>query len=791
MIKNPSTFNFLSGPSSEGSSGGNGRRRISWNVKSNVDALDASTTSTKVAATLVKRIQFSKTAFNLNVQFISALKEYPGSGERKCLFMLGNLEKTPITEDAADYLVRDPENSHSLHLIPKYTKAAKTLWLDLENERPLSDEDFIDLRTNGCYYISVPSSLASSCSPGDFVQLFDVLFTVHVQREQFKNINKLSDIPESQRAWKGKMVTKKVEGSDVEYEIEVKPRKPSFKFKAKFGTKLPTVSVASLVKVYQEQRFLTYHIDNPSQEILRYRGRDGGAEDGDAYDEDVFRMKKEWYEPKDIVRIVYNAQYDGSNPPVPIIGPDGKAYSLEILSYPNVYISENDFKSDEVKFDCAKSRTNVDEKNKAWCFMIRGSQRVWKKADNPADFLDTDGYDTENPVEDSFFSAKINVYKEVIDRDFGILSDPLWTRFISCYHNYFAGIFQCTVNWKKTESRMDRLMNCATGGAGGGEHEEGGDSGASSRPFDFTLDYACNSVLFSMRDMIQQFGVPIDKKTGMDLLDKLVEIRRKPDATDMRGSVSDVSELSTKAKHSIVCLNELKSVESAKSYLRESFNRAYAILLPEPSNLGLDMFNVIKGITDESDGTALLRALHFGESVDKTKHGDELSSVWNSLKMTGYSSKALHPLIFAVGDIEKSAYEQEATTLSRFLGISSEMVPHLHDWLQGEPLEPSKGKETSEVPEPVKSEKRVTFDEQEILEMGTQNALMEMQGSYEDNADIDLPDDEVSDLGDDEEGSSARSSKRKSSSASSPIKSKSRPGLRKSVSKRPRTSRRV
>jgi len=799
MIKNPSTFNFLSGTSGNGH-----RRRAYWNIKSNVDALDASTTSTKFAASAIKRIQFSKEAFNMVVQFIHPLKEYPDSNERKCLIMLGNLEKTPITAKAAEYVERDPENPNSIHLIPKYTEAAKTLWKDLETERPLSEEDFIDLRTHGCYYISLPTSLVNSCSPGDFVQLYDVLFTVHVKRDQYKNLNKLSDLTEAQREWKGKMATKRVEGTGVELEYEVKPMKPSFKFKAKFGHKLSTVSVGSLVKVYKEQQFLSYYIENPMQRLVKH----GGGRSivyGDDYDEDVFRMRKEWYEPKNIVCIVYDAMYDGSVPTNPIFAPDGKAYVFEVLSYPNEYISDNDFKADEVKFDCAKSRTEVDKKNKAWCFMIRASQRVWTKAPNPEEYADTDGYDTDHPTEDTIFSAKINVYKEVIERDFGIVSDALWTRFISCYHKYFRGVFQCLINWKKTENRMDRLIGFA---GTAGEHDDNGDGGGASRPFDFTVDYSCNSVLFSMREMIQRFGIPVDKKTANQLLDNLVEVRRRPDATKMRGSVSDVTELATKSKHSIVCLNELKSMDTAKAYLAERFNRAYVVLLPESSNLGVEMFKVIESITEEREGTALLRALHFGDPLNKSNYGDELSSVFNSLKMTGYATKALHPLIFAVGDIQEHAYCQEATTIAKFLGISSDMEPELVEWLQGESSggsgeKPSVSRgEHEEIMESEiipKEERHVSFDQdkqhqqcqdQEILEMGTQNALVETLGSYEESQeeDTELPEerDQPAESGDKKGGSLPKSSKRKTST-----KPKYRPGFRKGVSKRPRTSRRV
>jgi hypothetical protein len=759
-------------------------------MKSNIAALDASTSSTKTAATAVKRIKFSKNAFNLVGKFVSAAKQYPDSSECKILVEFGNLEKTAINEEAADYVVRDTENSHCLRLYPKYTEAAKTLWKDLETERPLHPEDFIELRTNESHYISVPAALAASLSPGDIVQLYDVLFTVHVQREQYRNINRLSDLSEGQKEWKGKKMVKKVEGTDVEVEVDIKPKNPKFKFKARFGAKLPTVSVASLEKVYKEQQMVTYHIENPRTHILARAGRSGY----DGGDDEVFRMRKEWFQPNDVVRIYYDAQYDGSVPSEPIVGPDGRVYSFEVVPYPNEYISENDFKSDEVKFDCAKSRTEVDKKEMAWCFMIRISQRVVGKASDPEAYAATDGYDTDHPIEDSRFSVKINLYKEVIHRDFGILSHPLWFRFISCYHNYFRGIFQCLINWKKTENRMDRLLNFAGAAA---EVDEGGET---ARPFDFTIDYTCKSILFSMRDMIQRFGVPIDKKTAKELLDKLTEVRRKPSSTEMRGSVSDVSELATKAKHSVVCLNEIRSMEAAKSYLSEGFNRAYAILLPEPSNLGVDMFNVLASITDKAAGTALLRALHFGESISKSKFGDEVAQVGSSLKMTGYSSKALHPLIFAVGDIDASAYDQEASTLSKFLGISSEMAPHLAGWLRGEEAVAGDSREHEEdEEEPVKTEKHVVFtdeQQQEILEMGTQNALMD--AIQYDVSDIDMPEDDYGDGYDDSHADESSSSSRSSGSSrsskrkpTSSTRSKTKPSTRKSASKRPRTSRRA
>ncbi|MHA1682711.1 MAG: hypothetical protein ACTSUE_17360, partial [Promethearchaeota archaeon] len=315
--KMQNTFNFTTS---------NGHRRTSsWNLKTNREAMDASTAKTKAAATEVKRITFTKDAFNLVGQFITSMKQYvspdgTASKNRKCLFMIGNLDKTEITEDAQNFLVRDEENRHALKLYPKYTRAATFLWDDLEKERPLHDDDYINLITNGCYYISIPDSLASSCSPGDIVLLYDVRFNVHVAREDLKNVKKLDNLTSAQTAWKGKKATKTIEGTTIEYDI--KPKDPRFFFTAKFGSKLPSVSSSSLIKVYKDQGFVTHHIVNPlaggiDRKMSTFENN-----------EDVFRMKKEWYESKEIVRIAYDPQYDGKEMKLPIFAPDGNAYSM-------------------------------------------------------------------------------------------------------------------------------------------------------------------------------------------------------------------------------------------------------------------------------------------------------------------------------------------------------------------------------------------------------------------------------------------------------------------------------
>jgi hypothetical protein len=787
MQKTPSTFTF--GGFSTKSNGSGHRRTPSWNIKSNMEAMDASTAKTKAAATEVKRITFSKEAFNLVAQFVTGLKKYVASDgtaskNRKCLFMVGNLDKTEITEEAQEFLARDAENPHSLHLFPKYTKAATSLWDDLEKERPLHEDDYIDLMTNGCYYISIPDSLASSCSPGDIVLLYDVRFSVHVAREDLKNVKKLESLTPAQTAWKGKRATKVVEGTTIEY--DVKPRKPRFFFTAKFGTKLPAVSIESLMKVYQDQGFLTHHIGNPLAD---------GSSRSSAYteDEDVFRMNKQWYDSQEIVRISYDPQYDGSVMSMPFFAPDGKAYSFEVFSFPDRYISENDIKSDECKFDCVKSRTETDIKNKAWCFMVRVSQRVWEKAANPDDYADTDGFDTDHPVEDTLFSARINIYKEVLERDFGIFSYGIWIPFVSCYGKYFRGTFQCILNWKKTQNRMDRLESLAGAGgmSSGGGGEDGGERDTlASRPFDYTIDYTCNSILFSMRDFIKRIGVPIRKDTASKLLDTLQRSRRRPDATQT-GSVASMSQIPTKARHSVACLNELQGISVAKKILEEPSNQAYAVLLPNPEHLGAKLFGMIEELTNQADGSVLLEALHLGVPLNTKKYGNTpIGKLVGTFEMTGYESKCEHPLIFIVGDDDSSTYTHEADTLAKFLGISGEMLPQLSAYLKGEPIPEEKGKEHAEE-EDVKDEEadyeEIRQTDQEILEMGTQNALMETLGSQ----DI-FPEVDEGDLEADEghemplEKPPAPSGKRKSSGSS---RAKSKPGSRRTSSKRPRSRR--
>ncbi|MHA1680607.1 MAG: hypothetical protein ACTSUE_06330 [Promethearchaeota archaeon] len=423
----------------------------------------------------------------------------------------------------------------------------------------------------------------------------------------------------------------------------------------------------------------------------------------------------------------------------------------------------------------------------AWRFMIRISQRVWSKAANPKNFPETDGYDIDNPVEDTFISARINIYKEVLERDFGILSYNIWVRFISCYNNYFRGIFQCLINWKKTMNRMERLSTFA----GATTNENGDEDTLNSRPFDYTINYTCNSVLFSLREFIQRIGVPIEKDTAASLLDSLQKERRSPDASQL-GSVVSVSQLATKARHGVACLNELQSISVAKKVLSETSNKAYAVLLPNPEHLGAKLFSMIEAITDSKDGSALLNALHLGVDLDMKKYGStSIGKLTETFEMTGYTSKCKHPLVFVIGDIDTLSCTKEAETLSEFLGIADEMIPQLTAYLKGEPMD-VKGK-TKKSDDQIKTEEKHVYFSKEVedaLEMGTQEALIDTQTSIESEVDIGMPEEHEEDNGDDydDEISHSSSSKRKSSSSKS--KSKSRPGLRRSSHpKRPRTRR--
>ncbi len=761
-------------------------RRKKWSVPSNRRGMDATTSSTKTAATSVKRIKYSKEAFNVIVQFVTAGRKYKApdgkeSNNRKCVFMFGNLEKTPITESASGYLTRgDDPNTLLLH--PKYLEASEKLWKDLEEERPLHPDDYITLRTNECYYISVPDTLAASCSVGDFVLLFDVYFGVRVGRDSLKNVLRLDSITEAQRAWKGKKATRKDVHTGANIEYEVKPINPRFFFSARFGTKLPNVSLPSLLKVYQEHNFLTHHIACPETQISIAPAA------GYHEDNEVFRMDKVWFEPKDVARIYYDASNDGMADAEAFIAPDGSAHIFEVMAYPDSRISDNDIKYDMEKFKCVRSRSQLDQFNKAWCFMLRISQRIFTKSDDPDAFPETGGYDIDNPTETSYVSAKINLYKETIERDFGILSDTEWIQFITCYSPFFRGIFQCIVHIAKTGERMDRLRAFSSADQG---------INGDSRPFDYSIDYACNAILFSLQDFIKRIGIPIEKETACQILDSVQELRDiTPDEEDMMGHVSSVNELVTKKKHAVACLNQLKSMETAKKWLRQPSVQTYAVLMPDPSTLGAELFEMIESIQDQGQGTTLLRALEFNEDIDKEVHGP-LEEMRRSLHLSGYARKAMSPLIFALGTIDEEYYAKEAETISKFLGIAEDKISQVKEWLGDGVVAVDEQNENilAETPPPVEKEVDPR-DDDELYGLMSQNALLQQQELLDEDerhVEFKIPEQmdesEVSPHQSSKGKRASVASKRKHSSSSS--KPKARTSTRKPSSKKPRARRAV
>ncbi len=236
---------------------------------------------------------------------------------------------------------------------------------------------------------------------------------------------------------------------------------------------------------------------------------------------------------------------------------------------------------------------------------------------------------------------------------------------------------------------MDRLRSFSSASTNEMQASEGSSADAAlSRPFDYSIDYTCNSILFPMPDFVRQIGLPIDVATAAEILDKVELFHALLDEEAASLLVSSVTNLGTYKSHAVACLNELKSMMTAKAYLGHGNLQVYAVLLLERGHMTPPIFTNLSTINDVKAGTAVLRALQFGEAFDTATFGPELTTVVSTLQMLGYKDKALLPLIFAVGKINTEYYADEAVSVSSFLGIAEDKLPYVKAHLAGKEYHP-------------------------------------------------------------------------------------------------------
>jgi len=655
-------------------------------------------------------------ALNLTVQLVAPLPE-KDSRNRKVIVCMGEMATVNITTECSSYVQRDPMAPNVLRIIPTYTRNTPRIWPKIDKLHPLSEEDSIYLVSYGYYVISVPSSLVKAVAPGEFVTLTDVSFEVFIPRDLPPG-TKLSELSESQLAWTDEMVEK---------------AGAVFYFRAKTFTSLSKkapVSQRSLIKLYEDRGLITRWIDaydvedmnvNSALKTGRFAGPYGvnhageteseGEEDskkfievsrGDAIkvteplvtsgkgDTDIkdekgkvmFHNKYAYlYEPMRIDMIPYNSAA-GVEDDIELFPVPGGNVQRAFLTWPvaDRFISSKDEK-DAAVYEAVKSRDELDIKLKSWQFTFSAWQRMYgppseskmaKEGKTLADYEATDGINLETPIRDELVSARVCIYNDTIERDFGILNKDSWTHFIQLYGNFFSGILKCRVDGKRTLQRMERLntilaehASVGMGGGGGGEEE----TGLAERNYDLSIHYRCGGILFDMREWVRKIGVPVSQEMALKLLPSMTAERNLP-------RVNDIKEIPTFNNQAVACLNEIRSATTCAAYIESGNMKVYVVFMP--GRLNPTRMKIIEDIDDPVAGDQLMNLVVLrSQKYTGGIHDPSIESIQRFLLEERDDS--LFPLLFGVCDITPEFYNNEASTVSKFLGIHDTTL--LSEWL--------------------------------------------------------------------------------------------------------------
>lgn len=735
---------------------------------------------------------FSTDALNLTGIFISTRdfrKRGSGTGDggasksKNCslLFMLGNISNMRISEDASKFVTRSKTNPHVIFVHSKFNNTTLKLWPGLQKFMVLSRQNYYKLESFKCYYISVPTSITRSCSPGDPIILHDVTFDASISRPDLRG-RKMNTIKEEEIPWEGKKYEVEVaDGRTVT--MEVVPNDPKLYFSAAYFKRLPTVSFASTLALFSDKQFLTYFIENPNHVHHSYYDPEVDGEidlspddEASAEGKHVFVADKTYNHPYDVELIPFDPTDEGAESIIRVPG-DGFAYRFEPIIVPDSAISTND-ETDKLAFECVADKQNPNIKAMAWRFLLRIRQKKYAPGHPEENFSETFGFDTKHAVLKRTITAKINVYKETIRAVFSIHRPVAWKAFMSNYHTQLPAVFVCTMNRKQTDRRMSRATAIAD---------------QSKDVCDYSIDYTASGVWIDLRAFIDRIGVPISYETGLKLLR---EIRSKRDWT---GTVDDIGQLAISKRFNMSLLNEVKDLETASKEMSDEDGnplppddkKLYAVILPTMpmSSYVLTRLQTVRTV---EEGDMLMDLLHFGAEPNTEIHPTSLIELQTMIKAIGYTGSSdgrMNPLLYLVNPQSETALDGAVDSISQFMGIhlpAAQLL--LKKWLSGEEVQVEEdappeenGHEAEKMEEVLPDEKHVSFD------VDPSQAL---PSSYEDKdaPEIEMPEDTHEKVNLDPPTPSRREDRYRPSKRSS-RHSSSRRSASERVSKRPRKSR--
>jgi len=606
--------------------------------------------------TPIKR--FDTDGFDLTVQFITSFRKDERSKNQKCLFLMGNLSNVYLTEKAKKFVT---QTDVGLDIMPQYQSGTDKKWPKLEAMHPLSSEDSIHLTSFGVFTIHVSPSLAKNLNPMDFVTLVDIQYAMFLPRKGLPEGVKISDLTADQLEWK---------------ESDLYLTDPVFYFKANHFKALPRVSYPALMSMYDAtsilnrkvEKFIPYYsrgLEEPPTYAEGPTGHIGEESKKISTESDnvIFHNQYGYTHMSQRVDFIpFDASFSLGDEASVVFSRDGtRGYEFYLIVTPDNLISDRQ-KNDRMKFESIKSLKEKDKTVKAWSFLTTGRQVEYARPSvetlkreglTEADFEETGGLDLRNPILDQFFTAKINMYENTIERVFGIYDKTAWIRFISVYNGLFAGVFQCKIDSDKTMSREADLevVNNSRGPMGRGE-----------QMYEFALHYRCDGILYDMQEWVQRIGVPVSKDVANDLI-YLMEHKREGN-----GSTKDIRNLPTYSSHSVACLNEIEGIETCKNYVNHEDAQVFMVMMPPKLNKA--RFKLIEDIQTIEVGDQLAKvSVLKSETYDETTHNKRISKLWEYFN--DEEEDTLFPLLFIVCKPRDDLYYNEFNTLAEFMNISS------------------------------------------------------------------------------------------------------------------------
>jgi hypothetical protein len=287
----------------------------------------------------------------------------------------------------------------------------------------------------------------------DFVTLVDIQYAMFLPRNDLPEGVKFSDLTADQLEWK---------------ESDLYLTNPVFYFKANHFKALPRVSYPALMSMYDAtsvlnrkvEKFIPYYARGLDEAPAYAEGPTGPIDEeakktSTESDNVIFHNQYSYvHKSQRVDYLPFDASFSLGDDVGVFFSRDGtRGYEFYLIITPDNLIADRQ-KNDRMKFESIKSLKEKDKTVKAWSFLTTGRQVEYalptpetleREGLTEADFEATGGLDTNNPVLDQFFTAKIHMYENTVEQVFGIYDKMAWTRFISVYNGFFAGVFQCKV----------------------------------------------------------------------------------------------------------------------------------------------------------------------------------------------------------------------------------------------------------------------------------------------------------------------------------------------------------